>query len=78
VLHRGSGKSKSQILWHQDSRSREFRISDRRTEGGEFKSTRVSGNRHIGVWSLEIKIVDIASSDFPIGRAPMKGDKVND
>jgi hypothetical protein len=55
--YRGSGKGKSRVQEHQDSRSREFRNSDRRIKGGEVKSTRVSENRHIGVRSLEFNLL---------------------
>jgi hypothetical protein len=70
--YRGSGKGKSRVHRHQDSRSHEFRNSDRRIEGGEVKSTRVSENRHIGIQRLEFQFVDIASSDSPIERTPIE------
>jgi hypothetical protein len=38
------------------------------TEGGRVKSTRVSEHRHIGIRRSEFQFVDIASSDFPMGR----------
>jgi hypothetical protein len=31
-----------------------------------------SENRHIGTWRLKFQLVDIASSDFPIGRTPIE------
>jgi hypothetical protein len=66
--YRESGKGKSQVHRHQDSRSREFRNPDRSIEGGYVKSTRVSGNRHIGVRRLEFQLANITSSDSPIER----------
>jgi hypothetical protein len=37
--------------------------------------TRASEYRHIGVRSLEIPFVDIASSEIPIGRTPIAREK---
>jgi hypothetical protein len=73
ALYRSSGKGKTRVHQRQDSRSHEFRKPDRRIKSGEVKSTRVSENRTIGVRSLVIQFVDVASSDFPIGRSSDSG-----
>jgi hypothetical protein len=43
----------------------------------DSQPTRASEYRHIGVRSSGIPFVDIASSDFPIGRTPIEKEKVN-
>jgi hypothetical protein len=50
-------------------------VGSKRQQRGQVSSE----NRYIGIWRLKLRLIDITSSDFPIGKNPIEREgEVND
>jgi hypothetical protein len=72
-VYRGSGLGRSceTVPWKSQIPDRRFPdrykcVGSKRQKQGQVSSE----NRHIGTWRLKFQLIDIVSSDFPIGRNP--------